>query len=385
MKTIKIKSIEKEDNSVIARIVIDNSEEIIRTTFTEEYSNDIVTDRIDAYVWGLIGFAMSNGADIVSDIPISESLYYNLAYHYIPTVATERQELKHINIIAPLIKNIESTGRIVATGISCGVDSLYTIKKHTADDISPAHRVNTLVFLNVGSSMKGSSILRTPLVQGRLELAERFANEYNYDFLFIESDMYLFINKYIGYDHVKNHTFMMLFCMYHLQSIVGGYYYSSGYSYGEFHFSEDTASFDLFTFAMASIGKMHFYSTGGENRRLDKTKELVDYPPAYKYLNVCVEEVKNDSKCFKCVRTMLTLDGLKALDKFGNVFDVDYYKKNRFLYLKELYLSAVHKNDPFMKEILPLFKKEITIFTKIKIYLICIKNRLFGWYINGRK
>ncbi|MBO5865868.1 MAG: hypothetical protein J6Q73_07455 [Bacteroidaceae bacterium] len=48
MKTIKIKSIEKEDNSVIARIVIDNSEEIIRTTFTEEYSNDIVTDRIDA-------------------------------------------------------------------------------------------------------------------------------------------------------------------------------------------------------------------------------------------------------------------------------------------------------------------------------------------------
>lgn len=385
MKTIKIKSIEKEGNSVIARVVIDDNDEIIRTTFTDEYSNDIVTDRIDAYVWGLIGFAMSIGADIVSDIPISESLYYNLAYHYIPTVATERQELKHINIIAPLIKNIESTGRIVATGISCGVDSLYTIKKHTADDIPPAHRVNTLVFLNVGSSMKGSSILRTPLVQGRLELAERFANEYKYYFLFIESDMYLFINKYIGYDHVKNHTFMMLFCMYHLQSIVGGYYYSSGYSYGEFHFSEDTASFDLFTFAMASIGKMHFYSTGGDCERVAKTKELADYPPAYKYLNVCVEEVKNDSKCFKCVRTMLTLDGLKALDKFGDVFDVDYYKKNRFLYLKELYLSAVYKNDPFMQEILPLFKNEITIFTKIKIYLMCIKNRLFGRYINGRK
>ncbi len=385
MKTIKIKSIEKEGNSVIARVVIDDNDEIIRTTFTEEYSNDIVTDRIDAYVWGLIGFAMSIGADIVSDIPISESLYYNLAYHYIPTVVTERQELKHINIIAPLIKNIESTGRIVATGISCGVDSLYTIKKHTADDIPPAHRVNTLVFLNVGSSMKGSSILRTPLVQGRLELAKRFVNEYKYDFLFIESDIHLLINKYIGYDHVKNHTFMMLFSMYHLQSVVGGYYYSSGYSYGEFHFSEDTASFDLFTFAMASIGKMHFYSTGGENRRLDKTKELVDYPPAYKYLNVCVEEVKNDAKCFKCVRTMLTLDGLKALDKFGDVFDVDYYKKNRFLYLKELYVRAVHKNDPFMKEILPFFKKEITIFTKIKIYLMCIKNRLFGRYINGRK
>lgn len=320
MQTINIKSIETEGNSVIAKVLIDCNEEIIRTTFTEEYGNDIVTDRIDAYVWGLMGFAMNIGADIVSDIPISESLYYNLTHHYIPTVTSERRELKHISIIAPLTKDIESTGRIVATGISCGVDSLYTIKKHTTDDIPSSHRINTLVFLNAGSSMKGNSILRTPLVQGRLELAERFANEYNYGFLFIETDIHLLINKYIGYDHVKNHTFMMLFCIYHLQSIVGCYYYSSGYSYGNFHFGEGPASYDLLTFAMASIGRMHFYSTGGECERLDKTKELVDYPPAYKYLNVCVEEVKNDAKCFKCVRTMLTLDGLKALDKFGDVF-----------------------------------------------------------------
>ena len=50
MQTINIKSIETEGNSVIAKVLIDSNEEIIRTIFTEEYGNDIVTDRIDAYV-----------------------------------------------------------------------------------------------------------------------------------------------------------------------------------------------------------------------------------------------------------------------------------------------------------------------------------------------
>ena len=315
MKTINIKSINIENGTVIAKLLFDNTEETIKTTISNEYAEHIVTDRIDAYVWGMIGFAMNLGADIISEIPVSESLYYNLTYHFIPTVSTEREELKHINIKAPLIKDIESKGELIGTGISCGVDSLYTVKKHTSANIPESHRINTLAFFNAGSSMKGASTLRTPLVQGRLELAKKFAKEYDYKFLFIESDIHLLINRYIGYDHVQNHTFMMLFCTYHLQSIIGKYYYSSGYSYGKFHFGKGPASYDLFTFAMASIGKMHFFSTGGENERLDKTKELINYIPAQKFLNVCVEEVYNDSTCFKCVRTMLTLDGYKALEK----------------------------------------------------------------------
>ena len=129
------------------------------------------------------------------------------------------------------------------------------------------------------------------------------------------------------------------------------------------------ASYDLFNFFNASIGKIKFYSTGAEVSRLEKTKALIDYEPAHKFLNVCVEGVKNDSICFKCVRTMLTLDGLKALDNFNNVFNVLMYRKNRFWYLKELYTLAVFKNDNYMKEIFPLFKDEFTFKLKLKILL----------------
>ena len=376
MKIINIKSIKIENNTVIAKLMFDDVEETITTTIGEEYINNVVTDRIDAYVWGLLHFAMNYGADIVSELPISDELYYNLTYHYIPTVTAARENLKEISIKAPTIKTMESTCEIVGTGISCGVDSLYTIKEHTSNEMPASHRINTLAFFNVGSSMKGKNELRTPLVQGRLELAERFAKEYNYRFLFIESDIHLLINRYIGYDHIQNHTLMMLFCVYHLQSIIGKYYYSSGYSYLEFHFGVGPTSYDLFNFWNASIGKIKFYSTGAETNRLEKTRALIDYAPAYKYLNVCVEEVENDSTCFKCVRTMLTLDGLKTLDKFKQVFNVEHYYNNRFFYLKELYTGVKFKNDGYMKEVYPLFKDEFTLKLKIKIFIRIIKNRI---------
>lgn len=376
MKTINIQSINIESNTIIAKLLFDDVEETISTTISKGYINYVVTDRIDAYVWGLLHFAMNYGADIVSELPISDELYYNLTKHYIPTVSTARDNLKSISINAPLVACIDSTCEIAGTGISCGVDSLYTIKTHTYDDIPESHRINTLAFFNAGSSMKGGDTLRTPLVQGRLELAEKFAKEYGFEFLFIETDIHLLINRYIGYDHVQYHTMMMLFCTYHLQSVIGKYYYSSGYTYNEFYFGEGPASYDLFNFFNASIGKIKFYSTGAEVSRLEKTKALIDYEPAHKFLNVCVEGVKNDSTCFKCVRTMLTLDGLKALDNFNNVFNVLMYRKNRFWYLKELYTLAVFKNDNYMKEIFPLFKDEFTFKLKLKILLRIVRNRL---------
>lgn len=376
MKTINIQSINIESNTVIAKLLFDDVEETISTTISKGYINYVVTDRIDAYVWGLLHFAMNYGADIVSELPISDELYYNLTKHYIPTVSAARDNLKSISINAPLVACIDSTCEIAGTGISCGVDSLYTIKTHTYDDIPESHRINTLAFFNAGSSMKGGDTLRTPLVQGRLELAEKFAKEYGFKFLFIETDIHLLINRYTGYDHVQYHTMMMLFCTYHLQSVIGKYYYSSGYTYNEFNFGEGPASYDLFNFFNASIGKIKFYSTGAEVCRLEKTKALIDYEPAHKFLNVCVEGVKNDSTCFKCVRTMLTLDGLKALDNFNNVFNVLMYRKNRFWYLKELYTLAVFKNDNYMKEIFPLFKDEFTFKLKLKILLKIVRNRL---------
>ena len=74
MKTINIQSINIESNTVIAKLLFDDVEETISTTISKGYINYVVTDRIDAYVWGLLHFAMNYGADIVSELPISDEL-----------------------------------------------------------------------------------------------------------------------------------------------------------------------------------------------------------------------------------------------------------------------------------------------------------------------
>lgn len=382
MKEIQIKSIKKENSFVIGELIIDGNIEIIRTEICEEFIQYAVTDRIDAFVLGLLMFAIKNGYDFVSALPITDELKYNLERHLIPSLCNASKTFHHTYIKAPVTSPIKRIGEIVATGISCGVDSLYTILQHTQDSLPPSRRINSLAFFNIGSSMKGGESLRTPLMEGRFQLARNFAKEYGFSFLFIESNLHLIINKYVPYSHIENHTYMALFCLNIIAPCLKAYYYSSGYPYSKFTLYPnkqgelDCAHYDLLLMFCASIGEMKFYSAGSDQSRLKKTRALLDYEPAQKYLNVCVNEVKNDGICFKCIRTLLTIDALGGIDKFSKVFDIEAYKQKRFFYLKRLFLDAKFKNDEFYKEILPYYQCELTFFLKLKIFFSVLLSHL---------
>lgn len=64
MNEIRIQEIIKTEDSIQARIFINENEEIIKTTFNKEIANDTITDRIDAFVWGFLFFALCEGYDI---------------------------------------------------------------------------------------------------------------------------------------------------------------------------------------------------------------------------------------------------------------------------------------------------------------------------------
>ena len=145
---------------------------------------------------------------------------------------------------------------------------------------------------------------------------------------------------------------MALSCIYALQGAFAKYFYSAGCSIREFscvkskeNFQLDAAHYDMLTLNSASIPGLDFISTGGSLDRIAKTKTIADYDPAYKYLNVCVTAVENDSTCFKCVRTMLTLDALGKLDKFSAVFDVQYYMNHRKKYIERMYADGKFRSE----------------------------------------
>lgn len=387
MKEIHIKSIKKDSSFIIGELTIEENNEIVKTEISEDFIQYAVTDRIDAFVWGLLMFAIKYGYDFVSDLPITDELKYNIENHLIPPLCSANPKFHHTLIKAPVISPIKRRTQIVATGISCGIDSLYTIQQHSKTCLPDNRRINTLAFFNVGSSMKGEA-LHTSLVEGRYQLAKKFAREYNFAFLFIESNLHIIINKYVPYSHVENHTYMALFSLNTISPCLETYYYSSGYSYNNFTLTSniqgilDCAHYDLLLMFCASVGEMKFYSSGGDKSRLEKTHALLDYEPAQKYLNVCVNEVENDGICFKCIRTLLTIDALGGIDKFSKVFDIDAYRRNRFFYLKRLYLDAKFKKDVFYKELLPYFQHELTLSLKLRFFSSALFNHLRAIFKN---
>ena len=94
-----------------------------------------------------------------------------------------------------------------------------------------------------------------------------------------------------------------------------------------------------------SIPGLTLYSDGGNKTRLEKTKEILNFTPAQKYLYVCLKKSNNCSVCSKCKRTLVTLDLFQCLDDFSDVFDIDYYKKHRNQYYRWLYLQHLKKDD----------------------------------------
>lgn len=382
-KKIIIESISQQDKIVKTLINIDGHKEIVTTLFNENCIPYLSLECIDPYVIGFLYFAMNNGYDIESKIPISEELYYNLHFYFIDSLVQANPNLFRVQINAPLTQvNVTSSKNIIATGISCGVDSLYTIATHGKRSTVPSeYKLNTLCFFNVGAAMKGN-YESSKLIEERKRLAQTFAEEYGYMFLYVESNIHLIINKYAPYSHVENHTYMALFCCLHLQNGIKKYYYSSGYAIKDFSISKeknkelDAAHYDLLTLSIASINSCKFYSTGSTTTRLNKVSYLCNYPPAYKYLNVCINEIQNDNKCFKCIRTILEIDAVGDITKFNKVFDINEYKSNFNWYLRRIYIDSKFKQDPFLQEVYPYFKDKISLMFKIRVIFSIIINKL---------
>lgn len=107
--------------------------------------------------------------------------------------------------------------------------------------------------------LKEKKTLRTPLIEGRMEMAERFSKEYGFAYYFIESNIHLIMHKYVPYDHLEMKSFVALFCIYTLQNGIKSYHFSSSNSVKDFSIdgdvvkNEGTCIFDMFTYSCLSI------------------------------------------------------------------------------------------------------------------------------------
>ena len=328
----------------------------------DKYAQYLCDERSDAFLVGLLPVAYRRHFNVECEAPVNEHLLFQLRSFLIPLLSKYGRSVWPVEIKTEIDSSVLPTAGAVGTGISCGIDSMHTILNHH-DPIYPNFKLTHLVLNNVGAFGENSGE-RKGQFSWTINHAKKFCDEFGYELIVLNSNLF----EGMGLDFENNSTYMNMFPILALQKLWRTFVYaSSGYDFQEAYTllnndDRDPCHYDMLLLDCVSNPNLKIYNEGAPYSRYEKTKHLIDFEPAQKYLQVCIDgSGGNCGKCTKCRRTLLTLDALGALDKFDKVFDIDYYKRNRDEYLRHLYRMHLTPGDHMLGEVYDIMKKDISL------------------------
>jgi len=337
----------------------------------DEELSQFLTDRMDAFLVVFLMQAMSVGEDIHVEGTISEKLFYNVYNHFMPIMRTLVPELKNVEITAANLSNAPlKCKNHTVTGFSAGIDSLCLINDNLAKSTPESYRITDLVFYDVGSHSESKE-----LFEKRYKRLSEDALKIGFPLRRIESN----IDSILNVDFTRTCTLRNVSVILILQGLFSKYLCASGVSYIDSMIKEteycDYA--DAATLPLLSTETLECISSGGQYSRTEKTKIVTEMELSQNMLDVCITDMPEDkphncSYCFKCLRTIITLEILGKLDLYKTVFDIDRFNKYRYFY----YILSLSKNCVFAQEILILANEEnykLPIGTKTLAFLYSFK------------
>lgn len=341
-------------------------EQLSQTIWVEtssEYKQYLTFERADAFVVGILNWAMREGHDIVSESPMGEYLYYQIIRYVIPGLTWGSPRLHNIKITCPIDSSELPNAGAVGTGITCGVDSLYSVCTNKSDEY-PKHKITHLTFFNVGSHGEGERAKK--IFKERLKIAQDFCKDNGYPLVVVDSNLHDVIHQ----NHFLTASYSAGFAIFALQKMWKLYHLASaGNDYGVYHLkgndSKCSEDYEIFLLPQLSTDQLRIESSGAGVTRQNKLREIVKYRPSYKSLNVCTSDGPNCSRCEKCIRTMIGLDALGELDKYSEVFDLDFYRKNQS-YCFQVFMERYYMGWKLHAEIYPTIKNKIPLISKLK-------------------
>lgn len=124
-----------------------------------------------------------------------------------------------------------------------------------------------------------------------------------------------------------------------LQKGIGKYLYAAAYHYRDCRVIPTPAygDADALLVPMLSTEALECINPGAQFTRFEKTERIADYAIVRQSLDVCASPLMarqkiNCSRCWKCLRTQMTLEVIGKLAHFDDVFDRAVYEKHRWLY-----------------------------------------------------
>lgn len=341
MCKIKICDIQKEKNDGIIKLSFclktDNKEEWLWYKIENRFETFLCDDICDGVVVSLLPMAINFGyKEIISEYPISEKLYYNLTFHVIPQFYNICHRYNKIKIKAPLI-DVNYNGDAVAAGMSRGVDSFATFYEYGNNYQLSKYCISHFTYFNSGAHHgvdnmeRKSKYSNYELYKGQLKGTMKFCYENGYELIEVDSNLSDVLKSIFGtWSFHYSHTYRNIGFALLLQRGISKYYYSSAFNLDMFRLSlnVDSAQYEKWLLPYLETENMAVYNSNQEWSRLDKIKKIINIKESYKYLCVCLLDIKNCGTCSKCKKTLMELDclGGDILDRYNSVFDVDKYK-----------------------------------------------------------
>ena len=313
------------------------------------YGSSFATELGDCFVAAALPWCMRQGLDIVSEAPVSRSILYSLKTRLIPGMSHHSEVYHAIDIIAEPSDLIYENAGHVGLCWSAGCDSFYTLMTHlhVPDAYKPTHLLNINAGVNEEPDIEGK-FRRTS------EKCSADAGTLGLKALNMDTNLHLvFPLLYISVCPER-----LAACLLSIQRGFSSGLVSSSYDLCHMHFDDDNAGFyELVIQDVLSNQNITLSAPGVEVSRFEKIRRLSDFEPAQKMLHVCVrDEIKNCSVCGKCARVLTALDALGTIDRFGAVFDLQYFRDHRDEYWGQtIYRAQV--NNKLCADVLAFLKQ----------------------------
>jgi len=352
MKLGKPELIEQGQETRIRTLVeFEGRKEHLWYSVERRYADYLTTDKLDGFVVALLLPAMMANEDMHVDGPISEKLYWNLSHYYMCIMTSVNPALHPVRILPTDLdtgrQSPKPTG--VGTGFSAGIDSFCVLADHYFDDVPDGYKITHLLFNNVGSHGRNGR----KLFLDRYERLRPCVEELQIPILRVDSNLSDFHTVHFEQSHPPRNISVALL----LQKLFGKYLYASTFKYEDCHVgpAKDAAHTDPVAIPLLSTETTECISAGVQYSRVEKTAKVAQLAQSHRYLDVCVNRQGqgNCGLCWKCARTLLTLELLGKISLYEKAFPLNRYRSKR----RRCVAKVLAKDNPLTREILLLAKE----------------------------
>lgn len=314
------------------------------------YADWLNTQTYDPFLIESVYLGMYHNEDITIKGKVNKQVYHNLVNYVIPLIKSISPAFHTVKInVDGFIDCPQSAdANIVGTGYSGGVDSFCTIYDHFETEKDFEYKINTLFFFNVGQYPGKDLQERRKKALQYFDNSKLFAEEVGLNCIFVDSNMFDYYLPAWEYDAGP---MCRISCILLFEKVLTRYYLAGSFHYlqqNSFGHKSLSIVADEFIYNILTPHNIDLIIDGNQYFRSEKVERIAGYEPATRHLNVCVNpninvlEDKNCSVCHKCLRTLIVLESLGELDRFGRIFHLDKYKKVRREYISRTALEYGH-------------------------------------------